>query len=99
MPAAVRLATIQSLVEQEPAIAAPTSSDASTSQSHRVIRITSMCRRNPLFGIAAIAAAPTVASLVHGLPQMAGRAGLIWKALKAARSMTAASIIRKTGTD
>src|SRR6266566_3230129 len=99
MPAAAHLATIQLLVGPEPVIAAPTSSGASTSQSRRVTQITSTRRRNPLFGIAtAVAAVPTVASLVHGLPQMAARAGLIWKALKVARSVTVASIIRKTGT-
>ena len=98
MPAAARLATIRLLVEREPVIAAPISSDGSTSQSRRVIRTTSTRRRNPLLGIPAIAEVPTVASLVHGLQQTAAPAGLIWKALKAVRSMTAASIIHKTGT-
>ena len=76
--------------------------DESTSQSRRVIQITSTRKRNPSFGIAtAVAAIPTVVSSVHGLPQMAARAGLIWKALKAARYETAKvalAIIRKTGT-
>src|SRR5438876_3414686 len=99
MQAPAHLATIPFSLGPELVIAAPTSSDASTSQSRRVIQITSMRRPNPLFGIAmAVAEVPTVASLVHGLPQMAARAGLIWKALKAVRSVTVASIILKTGT-
>src|SRR5262249_40977859 len=99
MPAAARLATIRLLVALERVVAAPTSLDASTSQWRRVIRITSMRRRNPSFGTTTVVAAiQTVASLVHGLPQTAARAGLTWKALKAVRSMTVASIIRKTGT-
>src|SRR5882672_2308882 len=99
MPAAARLATIRLLVGLELVIAAPTSSDASTSQSHRVIQTTSTRRHNPLFGIAtAVAAVPTVASLVHGLAQMAAPAGLTWKVRKAVRSVTVASTIRKTGT-
>src|SRR5438552_15439132 len=99
MQAPAHLATIPFSLGQELVIAAPISSDASTSQSRRVIQITFTRRRNPLFGIAtAVAEVPTVASLVHGLPQMAARAGLIWKALKAVRSVTVASIIRKTGT-
>src|SRR5204863_5363977 len=98
MPAAARLATIRLVVERELVIAAPISSDGSTSQSRRVIQTTYTRRRSPLFGIAAIAEIPTVASLVHGLRRMAARAGLLWKALKAVRSVTVASIIRKTGT-
>src|SRR6266508_1396389 len=102
MRAAAHLATIQLLGELEPAIAAPTSSDASTSQSRRVIQITSTPRRNPSFGIAtAVAAVPTVASLVHGPAQMAAPAGLTWKARKAVRCAIARIppvIIRKTGT-
>src|SRR5437762_763801 len=98
MPAAARLATIRLVAAMEPVLAAPISSGASISQSRRVIQITSMRRRNLLFGIAAIAAIPTVANLVRGLQQMAAPAGLIWKALKAVRSVTVASIIRKTGT-
>src|SRR6266581_5047774 len=101
MPAAARLATIRLLVGLEPVIAAPTNLDASTSQSRQVIQITSTRRRNPSFGIAtAVVAVPTAASLVHGLPQMAARAGLIWKALKAVRYETARIslvTIRKTG--
>src|SRR5438552_9745583 len=101
MPAAAHLATIQLLVGPEPVIAAPISSGASISQSRRVIQITSTRRRNPLFGIAtAVVAVPTVASLVHGLRQMAARPGSIWKALKAVRYETARIslvTIRKTG--
>ena len=86
----------------EPVVAAPTSSDASTSQSRRVTRITFTRRRNPSFGIAtAVAAMPMVASSAPGLPRMAARAGLIWRALKAARSETAVAApatIRRTGT-
>src|SRR5213596_1670159 len=90
MPVAAHLATIRLLVGPEPVIAAPTSSGASTSQSRRVIQITSTRRRNPLFGIAtAVVAVPTLASLVHGLPQMAARPGSTWKALKAVRYKTA----------
>src|SRR2546421_10264222 len=99
MRAAAYLATIQLLGELEPAIAAPTSSDASTSQLRRVIPTTSTRRRNPSFGIVtAVAAVPTVASLVPGLPQMAARTGLIWKALKVARSEAAGSTTPRTGT-
>src|ERR1043166_4404591 len=101
MRAAAHLVTIQLLEELEPVIAAPTSSDVSTSQSRRVIPITSMRRRNPLFGIATAVAVPTVASLVHGLPQMAEGAGLTWKALKAVRCAIARIsrvTILKTGT-
>src|SRR5215471_18007687 len=102
MPAAAYLATIQLLVGREPVIALPTSSDVSTSQSRRVIQITSTRRRNPLNGIATPAAAvPTVASLVHGLPQMAARAGLTWKGRKAVRYETARismATFLKTGT-
>src|SRR5436190_15729824 len=98
MLVAARLATIRLVAAMEPVVAAPISSGASTSQSRRVTQITSTLRRNPLFGIVAIAAIPTVASLVHGLRRMAVPAGLLWKALKAARLVTVASIIRKTGT-
>src|SRR5437867_2935854 len=102
MPAAAHLATIQLLVGPEPVIAVPTSSDASTSQSRRVTQITSTHRRNPLFGIATpVAPVPTVASLVHGLPQMVARAGLTWKVLRAAPSGTALvarATIPRTGT-
>src|SRR6266513_2603631 len=99
MRAAAHLVTIQLSEEPELVIAAPTSWDASTSQSRRVIQITSTPRRNQSFGIAtAVAAVPTVASLVHGLPQMAAPAGLTWKVRKVVRSVTVASIIRKTGT-
>src|SRR5215831_19381698 len=97
MLAPAHLATTQLRMGTEPVIAAPTSWDASTSQSRRVIQITYTRRRNPSFGIA-LAAIVTVASLVPGLPQMAAAAGLIWKALKAVPSVTVASIIRKTGT-
>src|SRR5215211_4238495 len=97
MPAAAHLAIIRLLVGPEPVIAAPTSSGASTSQSRRAIQVTSTRRCNPSFGIA-LAAIPTVASLAHGLRQMAAPAGLTWKALKAVLSVTVASIIRKTGT-
>src|SRR5262245_10378353 len=98
MPVAARLAIIRLVAAMEPVVATPTSWDGSTSQSRRVIQTTSTRRRNPLFGIPAIAEVPMVASLAHGLQQMAARAGLIWKALKAVRLVTAASIIRKTGT-
>src|SRR5215475_231710 len=101
MRAAAHLATIQLLGELEPAIAALTSSDASTSQSRRAIQITSTPRRNPLFGMAMPVAAPMVASLVHGLRQMVARAGLTWKALKAVRyeiARISLVTIRKTGT-
>src|SRR5262245_45631178 len=98
MLAAARLATIQLLVGREPVTAALTSSGASTSHTHPLNQITSTLKRNTLFGIPATAAMRTVANLAPGLPQMAARAGLIWKALKAVRSVTVASIIRKTGT-
>src|SRR5215831_6151325 len=101
MRAAGRHATIQLLEELEPAIAAPTSSDESTLQSRRVIQITSMPRRNPLFLMVMPVAVPMVASLVHGLRQMVARAGLTWKALKAVRyeiARISLVTIRKTGT-
>ena len=67
-----------------------------------VIQITSTRKRNPSFGITmAVAEVQTVASLVHGLPQMAAQAPVIWKALKAVRYETARIsrvTIRKTGT-
>src|SRR4029434_4193459 len=97
MLAPAHLATIQLKMGREPVIAALTNLDASTSQSRRAIQITSTRRRNPSFGIA-LAAIVTVASLVPGLPQMAAPVGLIWKALKAVRLVTVASIIPKTGT-
>src|SRR6266704_3212874 len=101
MPAAAHLATIPLLAGPELVIAAPTSSDASTSQLRRVIPTTSTRRRNPSFGIATpVAAVPTVASLVHGLAQMAAPAGLTWKVRKAVRCAIARIppvIIRKTG--
>src|SRR5947208_1838859 len=102
MLAAAPLAIIRLLVGPEPVAAAPTSSDASTSESRRVIQITSTRRRNQSSGIATAAAAvPTVVSLVHGLPQMAARAGLIWKALKVVHCEIARVLlvtILKTGT-
>ena len=53
-------------------VAAPTSSDASTSQSRRVTRTTFTHRRNPSFGITtAVAAIPMAASSAPGLPPMA----------------------------
>ena len=84
----------------EPVVAAPISSDASTSQSRRVTPITSTRRRNPSFGITtAVAVTPMVASSAPGLRQTAARTGLIWRGLKAARSETAGpAIIRRTGT-
>src|SRR6266550_6539991 len=101
MPAVAHLATIQLLAGPEPVIAAPTSSDASISQSRRVIQITSTRRRNPLFGIAiAVAAVPMDVSLAPGLPPMAGLAGLTWRVLRGAHSETAKivpAIIRRTG--
>ena len=96
-----RLATIRLAVGTEPVVAAPTSSDASTLQSRRAIRITFTRRRNPSLGITtAVAAIPMVASSAHGLPQTAAQAGLTWRALKAARSETAMApaTIRRTGT-
>src|SRR5919198_3568255 len=84
------LATIRLLVGPELVIPQPTSSDASTSQSRRVIQITFTRRHNPSFGTAMpVASVPMVVSLVHGLRQMAARAGLTWKALKAGRYETA----------
>src|SRR6516165_10008630 len=102
MPAAARLATIRLSEGMEPVIAVPTSSDASISQSRRVIQITFTRRRNPSNGIAtAVVAVATVASLVRGLRRMAAQAGVTWKALKAVRYETArisqATILR-TGT-
>src|SRR5215472_13810916 len=102
MPAAAHLATIRLLVGTEPVLVAPTSSDGLTLQSRRVIQITFTRRRNLSNGIAtAVAAVATVASLGHGLRQMAARPGVTWKAPKVVRCETARislATILKTGT-
>ena len=85
-----------------PVVPAATSSDASTSQSRRVTPITFTLRHNPFFGITTAAAAiRMVASSAPGLPAMVGRAGLTWKARRAARLETVATAratIPRTGT-
>src|SRR5205823_189931 len=82
--------------------------DSSTNQLGRIDIAVAPSNSNYIYaqaqsivGIAtAVVAVPTVASLVHGLRQMAARPGSTWKALKAVRYETARiSLVtfRKTG--
>src|SRR5438045_4945787 len=101
MPVVARLATIRLVAAMEPVVAAPISSGASISQSHRVTRTTSTHRRNRSFGITTAVVAPTDASLVRGRLLTAALLGVIWRALRAVPSETALvapAITYRTGT-